>query len=75
MSEETHSYIRSGPNGNTFLTGRLGEPATCCGWIASLLCDYAVYSGKMCAHNGLVAGSSPAWPTIFIIKIVNKNIL
>ena len=46
--EETHSYARLRPNGNTFLTGRLGEPATCCGWVASFLCDYPVGDDATC---------------------------
>lgn len=48
MSEKTHSYFRRKEGSFTHVKGRLGKPATCCGWVTEFLCDYPVGEGKTC---------------------------
>lgn len=48
MAEKTHSYFRRGNRGFTHVRGRLGKPATCCGWVCGFLCDYPVGNDKTC---------------------------
>lgn len=47
-TEETYSYHKITKEGRVFMHGRLGEPATCCGWVADFLCDFPVGGNKTC---------------------------
>lgn len=48
MSEKTYCYVQVKNQTRTYLRGRLGKPATCCGWISAFLCDYPVGDNKTC---------------------------